>query len=116
MAALLDEREVEVGEMNTWNELIALVDGWAESRGIYNASNPQAQLLKAVSEMGELCDAEVKGLAEDAKDGVGDVLVCLIIYCGMKNWSIRQCLDMAYTEIKDRKGRMLQGGVFIKEN
>jgi hypothetical protein len=66
--------------------------------------------------MGELCDAEVKGLAEDAKDGVGDVLVCLIIYCGMKNWSIRQCLDMAYNEIKDRKGRMLQGGVFIKES
>ena len=64
--------------MNSWNELVTLVDDWAESKGIYNASNPQAQLLKAVSEMGELCDAEVKNLAEDAKDGVGDVLVCLI--------------------------------------
>jgi len=98
-----------------WKELIEAVDQWAESRGIYNASNPQAQLLKAVSEMGELCDAEVKGLAFDAQDGVGDVLVCLIIYCGMKNFDLKSCLSQAYEEIKNRKGRMLQGGVFVKE-
>lgn len=98
-----------------WKELIEAVDQWAESRGIYNASNPQAQLLKAVSEMGELCDAEVKGLAFDAQDGVGDVLVCLIIYCGMKNFELQDCLELAYNEIKNRKGRTLQGGVFIKD-
>lgn len=98
-----------------WEELEMLVDEWAESRGIYNASNPQAQLLKAVSEMGELCDAEIKGYKKDAMDGVGDVLVCLIIYCGMKNFGLRDCLKLAYNEIKDRKGRMLQGGVFIKD-
>lgn len=115
MAPFLDEREDKDGAMN-WVELIEAVDQWAESRGIYNASNPQAQLLKAVSEMGELCDAEVKGLKMDAMDGVGDVLVCLIIYCGMKNVSLRECLAIAYNEIKDRKGRMLQGGVFLKES
>lgn len=98
-----------------WNELVAAVDQWAESRGIFNGSNPQAQLLKAVSEMGELCDAEVKGFVFDAQDAVGDVLVCLIIYCGMKNFNMNDCLSQAYEEIKNRKGRMVQGGAFVKD-
>lgn len=114
MAALLDEREVEDGAMK-WEALISFVEEWAYDRGILRHSTPQAQLLKAVSEMGELCDAEVKGLADDAKDGVGDVLVCLIIYCDMKGYCIHTCLETAYNEIKNRKGRMVDGGAFIKE-
>jgi len=98
-----------------FKELVWLVDEWAESRGIFNGSNPQAQLLKAVSELGELCDAEIKGYVDDQQDAVGDVLVCLIIYCGMKNYDITHCLELAYDEIKTRKGRMVQGGAFVKE-
>ena len=98
-----------------WTELLQAVDEWAESRGIFNGSNPQAQLLKAVSELGELCDAEVKGIVPDQKDAVGDVLVCLIIYCGMKNYDMRHCLELAYDEIKYRKGKMVAGGAFVKE-
>ena len=101
--------------MLSWSELTSAVDEWAESRGIYNGSNPPAQLLKAVSEMGELCDAEVKGIVLDQQDAVGDVLVCLIIYCGMKNYDMRHCLELAYDEIKHRKGRMVAGGAFVKE-
>ncbi|NBT75951.1 MAG: hypothetical protein EBT15_08260 [Betaproteobacteria bacterium] len=98
-----------------WNELLQAVDEWAESRGIFNGSNPQAQLLKAVSELGELCDAEIKGYADDQRDAVGDVLVCLIIYCGMKNYNMKHCLELAYEEIKNRKGKMVAGGAFVKE-
>jgi NTP pyrophosphatase (non-canonical NTP hydrolase) len=98
-----------------FKELTRLVDEWAEAKGIFNGSNPQAQLLKAVSEIGELCDAEIKGYVDDQKDAVGDVLVCLIIYCGMKNYDITHCLELAYNEIKDRKGRMVQGGAFVKD-
>jgi NTP pyrophosphatase (non-canonical NTP hydrolase) len=98
-----------------WNELIEAVDEWAEAKGIFNGSNPQAQLLKAVSELGELCDAEIKGYVDDQQDAVGDVLVCLIIYCGMKNYDMKACLLKAYEEIKNRKGRMVQGGAFVKD-
>lgn len=98
-----------------WNELIEAVDEWAEAKGIFNGSNPQAQLLKAVSELGELCDAEIKGYVDDQQDAVGDVLVCLIIYCGMKNYDMKLCLLKAYEEIKNRKGRMVQGGAFVKD-
>lgn len=98
-----------------WKELIRVVEFWAEVRGIFAHSTPQAQLLKAVSEMGELCDAEVKKDEWGQQDAVGDVLVCLIIYCAMKNIDIKDCLSQAYEEIKHRKGAMVEGGAFVKE-
>jgi len=88
---------------------------WAEEREILSNSTPKAQLLKAVSELGELCDAEIKDSWLEQKDAIGDVLVCLIIYCGMKDYDIEQCLSFAYEEIRHRKGKMIAGGAFVKE-
>lgn len=95
--------------------LSALVAVWARERGILQHSTPQAQLLKAVSELGELCDAEIKDNQLDRADAVGDVLVCLINYCAMRNLDLTTCLADAYAVIKDRKGRMVPGGAFVKE-
>lgn len=92
-----------------------LIENWAESKGILSKSSARAQLLKAVAELGELCDAEIKGDFEEQVDGVGDVLVCLIIYCKMKNVTLEDCLNHAWEEIKDRKGKMVDGGAFVKE-
>lgn len=101
--------------MRTFNELEALIHEWATERGIYEHSSPQAQLLKAVSEMGELADAEVKSDYEGALDAVGDVLVCLINYAAMSGFSLEFSLEKAYDQIKHRKGRMVLGGAFVKE-
>ena len=98
-----------------WKTLIGAVEDWAEERGILCHSYPQAQLMKAVSELGELCDAQIKDDYFGQKDAVGDVLVCLIIYCQMSNYDIKECLEQAYEEIKNRKGRMVHGGAFVKE-
>ena len=98
-----------------WEELIVLVEDWAHEKGIVEHSTTQAQLLKAVSELGELCDAEIKGGVFEQQDAVGDVLVCLIIYCEMSSYDIKSCLEQAYEEIKERKGRMVPGGAFVKE-
>ena len=51
---------------------------WAEARKIIPNSNPESQLLKAVSEIGELADATIKKDREAILDSVGDVMVCLI--------------------------------------
>ena len=53
---------------------------WAEARKIIQNSNPESQLLKAVSEMGELADATIKNDEEAIVDAVGDVMVCLVKY------------------------------------
>lgn len=98
-----------------FNELQEKVLGWAFTRGIMQHSNPKAQLLKAVSELGELCDAEVKEQHGQIIDGIGDVIVCLIIYAEMNGVDLTICLNAAYNEIKDRKGKMVEGGAFVKE-
>lgn len=97
------------------NELEQNIRNWARERGIYQHSTPKAQLLKAVSEIGELADAEVKDNPWEALDAVGDVVVCLINYCAMKDFTLEYALQCAWNEIKDRKGRMVPGGVFLKE-
>ena len=50
--------------------------GW----GLYepSASTEQMQILKAISEAGELADSIAKNNREQAKDDLGDILVCLI--------------------------------------
>lgn len=87
---------------------------WAEARRIIPNAKPHTQLLKAFSEMGELADAENKGDMPAIKDGVGDVLVCLINYCALRDIDLAECLALAYDEIKDRKGTLLPNGVFVK--
>ena len=92
-----------------------LVENWAGSRGIYDHSTPQAQLLKAFSEMGELADAIIKNDLNGELDAVGDVMVCLINYCALRNLNLTWCLNHAWEQIKDRKGRMVPGGAFVKD-
>lgn len=91
------------------------VRNWATERLIYRHSTANAQLLKAVSEMGELADAEIKGRQLDKIDGVGDVIVCLVNYCYMSGISPEECFQAAWNEIKDRKGHMVPGGAFVKD-
>lgn len=95
--------------------LIDKIENWAEARGIYTHSTAQAQLLKAVSEMGELADAEIKNDRDARIDAVGDVLVCLTNYCAMRGLSMHVCLASAWDQIKDRKGHMVPGGAFVKD-
>lgn len=99
----------------TFEYLEKRVVEWASARKIIPNATPVAQLLKAVSEMGELADGENKGNIAEIKDAVGDVLVCLINYCALRQISIVECLSGAYDEIKDRKGTLLPNGVFVKE-
>ena len=100
--------------MATYQTLELDIIRWAEARQIIPNSTPQAQLLKAVSEMGELADATLKKQMPAITDGVGDVMVCLIIYCALLDINLVDCMEWAYEEIKDRKGTLLENGVFVK--
>ena len=88
---------------------------WAEARKIIPNSTPATQLLKCMSELGELADATIKGDMDGIKDGVGDVMVCLINYCALQDINLVDCMEAAYEEIKHRKGTLLPNGVFVKE-
>jgi NTP pyrophosphatase (non-canonical NTP hydrolase) len=88
---------------------------WSEARKIIPNSNPESQLLKAVSEMGELADATIKKDQEAVVDAVGDVMVCLINYCALQDINLVDCMEVAYDQIKNRRGTLLPNGVFQKE-
>lgn len=99
----------------TFQELEALVVAWAKERQIIPNSNPTAQLMKTMSELGELADATLKSDWKEIEDGVGDVLVTLILYCRLQDISIVDCLYSAYNTIKDRRGTLTPEGIFVKE-
>lgn len=97
-----------------YRELEQLVIHWAEAREIIPCATPGVQLLKLVSEVGELCDAEGKKNIPDIKDGIGDIMVCLINYCALRNLDLLDCLAGAYEEIKFRRGTLMPDGTFVK--
>jgi hypothetical protein len=99
----------------TFAELEAAVIGWARDRKIIPNSTPVVQLMKTVSELGELADATIKGDADGVCDGVGDVLVTLVIFCELRGIRLEDCLASAYATIKDRRGTLTEDGVFVKE-
>ena len=95
-------------------ELVALIQNWAWDRNLIDGSTHNAQMLKLMEEVGELAGGVCKGKADVIKDSIGDVFVVLTIIAAQMGWSIEECVQAAYAEIKDRKGRMIQG-VFVKE-
>lgn len=99
----------------SYNELELNIVRWSEDRGIIQNSDAKTQLLKAFEEMGELASGINKKDMALIKDGVGDVVVCLINVCAILDISITECLQIAYDEIKDRKGYLNKDGVFIKD-
>jgi NTP pyrophosphatase (non-canonical NTP hydrolase) len=68
-----------------------------------------------MSEFGELADAEGKNNLDGIKDAVGDVMVCLINYCALKDINLVDCLNLAFEQIKHRKGHLMPDGTFVKE-
>ena len=99
----------------TFTELEMNVIRWAEARQIIPNAKPQAQLNKALEELAELFKSHGKNDLDGVKDGVGDVIVCLINYCALMDISLVNCLALAWDEIKDRKGHLGTDGIFYKE-
>lgn len=95
------------------NNLIENIEDWSVERNL-NSQSPSKQLLKLVEEVGELSAAFNKRQLNAEIDSVGDILVVLTIYCQQRGLSIQNCLEAAYEQISDRKGKLVNG-VFVKE-
>lgn len=97
-----------------YKDLVDAVESWAHDRKILHNSTPIVQLMKTVSELGELADATLKNDTAEIVDGLGDVLVTLIIFARLKSLNLDRCLESAYYTIKDRKGTLTPEGIFVK--
>ena len=91
-----------------------LIRDWADERGLYDKGDTKTQTLKLMEEAGEICRAVLKGNHEDVVDGIGDCVVVLTNLAELQGVSIEECMDAAYDEIKNRKGKM-DNGTFKKD-
>jgi uncharacterized protein YabN with tetrapyrrole methylase and pyrophosphatase domain len=99
----------------TLEELERKVYSWGVTRGILVNGKAETQTLKLTSELGELADNIAKGRYKEAKDDIGDMIVVLIMIADLIGTDITECLQVAYDDIKDRKGYLNEQGVFVKE-
>lgn len=95
------------------NELTDKIRIWATERGLDEAQ-PEKQMLKLVEEIGELAEGLAKGNLDEVIDSIGDSYVVLTILAMQLDLNIEDCVKVAYEEIADRKGKMVNG-VFVKE-
>jgi len=91
-----------------------LIREWASKRGLYKKGDPKTQALKLVEEVGETCRAILKGNHSNIEDGIGDCVVVLTNLAHLCDTDIEHCIELAYNEIKDRKGKM-DNGTFKKD-
>ena len=89
-----------------------LIGQWHRDRNLIDGSSDKDQYMKLIQEAGELSDNLCKG--KDIKDDIGDMMVVLINIMVRNNLTMNECLSVAYNDIKDRKGKMVDG-VFVKE-
>jgi NTP pyrophosphatase (non-canonical NTP hydrolase) len=94
------------------NDLIDKVVTWHHDRNLIDGSSDKDQTLKLLQELGELSDSVCKG--RDIRDDIGDMLVVMLNLTARNKITLEECLEQAYNDIKDRKGKMIDG-VFVKE-
>lgn len=112
---------VRLGNCRAWcdcegegMEHFGKIRGWATDRNLILGSTPQAQFVKLIEEVGELAEAIAKDKEEQFIDSIGDVIVVLTILAEQKGFLIERCIEQAWHEIKDRKGRMVDG-IFVRD-
>jgi len=101
---------------------------WAKDRNILENSNAIKQISKTQEELDETLEALKKlnahkgsdnlivrsEIMNEVADGIGDMLVTIILLAKAVDLESLVCLEMAYNEIKNRKGKMVDG-LFVKE-
>jgi NTP pyrophosphatase (non-canonical NTP hydrolase) len=103
-----------VKRMNNLQETTKLIEKWAADRNLITA-DPFKQTLKLGEEFGELCQGLAKNNRYLVIDSIGDMFVVLTILSKQLGVCIEDCVVAAYDEIKDRKGKLVNG-VYVKES
>lgn len=85
---------------------------WHHDRNLIEGATDKDQFMKLIQECGELSDNICK--QRDIRDDIGDIIVVLINITERHGLTLEECMQVAYDDIKDRKGRMVDG-VFLKE-
>jgi NTP pyrophosphatase (non-canonical NTP hydrolase) len=97
--------------MKTTKELVLQ---WAKDKNLLKKENSLKQYTKLQEESNELLIAILDKDIHEQQDALGDVLVVITILANQLGFDIEECFDLAYNEIKNRKGRTINGN-FVKD-
>ena len=98
----------------TFDELIENIYGWADEKGLIKPEYVKSQFVKVIEELGEAASAITKNQRDELIDGLGDTFVTIIILTMQCGLTPQEVLNVAWDEIKHRKGKTTNG-VFIKQ-
>ena len=117
MNSLSNRNPVVKQEGKVWvdKDRFQLIRDWADKRGLYDKGDTKTQYCKLIEEAGELGRAILKDNHAEFVDAIGDMVVVLTNMAMLGGTSIETCIDAAYDEIKNRKGKMLNG-TFVKND
>ena len=95
--------------------IIENIQQWHQDRNLIAGSTDKDQVLKLLQELGELSDHVCKDSHSMLiADDLGDMMVVMINIMTRNNLTMQDCLEKAYNDIKNRKGKMIDG-IFVKE-
>ena len=103
----------------SYEKLQEKVIEWAKDRNILENSTAIKQIHKTREELYETLSAlrdleQGKESILEVADGIGDMLVTIILLANIVGLDSVDCLADAYEEIKNRKGKMVDG-LFVKD-
>lgn len=107
-----DKKPIEQTEAEK-EDITELIKKWAVDRNVVSG-DVKSQMVKLLEEAGELAEGINKNKQELIIDSIGDVYVVLVILCMQLGLDINDCIKAAYEEIKERKGKVVNG-LFVKE-
>lgn len=108
---------------------------WANERNLYQSGTTKTQFIKLIEEVGELGKAILKKDSLEVQDAIGDIVVVLTnltelanndifdqdnlengayLNYNEKRINIEDCINNAYSVIKNRKGKMVNE-TFVKD-
>jgi hypothetical protein len=90
------------------------VTQWAIDRNIIGGTTAKDQFGKLKEEIDELYGAICENNLPETIDAIGDCSVVLAIIAAQYGLAFEQCQEAAWHEIKDRKGRIVNG-TLVKE-
>ena len=82
-----------------------MIGQWHQDRNLIKGSSDKDQFLKLMQEAGELSDSLCKG--KDIRDDIGDMMVVLINIMVRNNLTMKECLSVAYDDIKESDINMI---------
>lgn len=108
---------LKVASLGGVSALISLVRQWGQDRNITGPNakaTVDSQFKKLLEEVDEIREGIEKKDKHEIIDGIGDATVVLILLAELAGVRFETCLLVAYEEIKNRKGSMING-IFYKE-